>query len=240
MFELSRFTDAGRVEFELFLDNLRHDPHAVAPTSILNDPRFSEVVAPTVKISAQKFGDSFQLGKYLNDVLGPLDARKYSRDVDMWSWLALLFIDNISPQDETGGRASRQRAVFVLSKNFSFRSYYRHAIRSAWQSYHMHGESARVLLLTQTDGALRSDIAEQIGASGDIFGTRAIVRLAERLWLDQSTGLLRRGAGAKGAGTPRRLVAVLKQLQLTFDLADCNTETLLNLLPPEFDRWKSV
>jgi hypothetical protein len=235
---LSRFNDAGQAEFELFLDRLREDPYTVPPIDILTDPQFSEVLTHTVEIDARSFGDSFELAKYLHNALAPLDPRTYSRDVGMWSWLALLFIDHISPQDDSGKRASRQRAVYVLSRNFSFRSYYRHAVRSAWQSYHVHGDVSRVLLITATVGALRSDVAEQIGAYADLFGNRAIVKLADRLWLDHTNGLLRRGSGGKGLGSPRRFVAVLKQLQLTFDLADCATDTLLGLLPPEFDRWK--
>lgn len=240
MFKLSRLNDAGQAEFERFLEALSLDPSAPPPLAILNDPRFAEVIEPTIEIAAGEFEDSFQLAKYLNEKLESLNARFYSRDIGMWSWLALLFIDYISPQNDAGERTARQRAVYVLSKNFSFRSYYRHAVRSAWQSYHVHGEASRVLLITQTKSALRSDVAEQIGAYADLFGSKAIVKLAERLWLDQSTGLLRRGSGGKGPGSPRRLVAVLRQLQLTFDLADCSTETLLALLPSEFDRWKAL
>lgn len=235
---LSRLNAAGISIFEEFLSKLDADPTARVPVELLDDDRYSQCVDGSIEVDQRKFKNGYELGEYLNSILLPLPVSSFTKDAGMWTWLSLMFFDYISPADSTGWRRGRERAIYVLSPSFSFRSYYRHVMRSAWQSYHVHGKASRVLLITSAGGALRSDVSEQIGAYADIFKTRSIIRLADRLWYDDKKCGLKRGAGGKGSGTPRRLVAVLRQLQLTYDLEDCSVDLLLELLPAEFDRWR--
>jgi len=70
---------------------------------------------------------------------------------------------------------------------------------------------------------------------------RSIVELATKLYYDPKLKTTRRGAGGKGAGSPRRLVAVLNQFDLTWDLYATTTPTLMKMLPKEFEKFaKSI
>jgi hypothetical protein len=61
---------------------------------------------------------------------------------------------------------------------------------------------------------------------------------ARALYFDEKTGRLKRGAGGKAGGSPRRLARVRQQLDVTWDLFDLTVERMLAILPNEFNRFK--
>jgi hypothetical protein len=82
------------------------------------------------------------------------------------------------------------------------------------------------------------DVAEQLAARQEIVTNRAAMALATLLYIDSQTLTVRRGASGRGAGSARRLAAVLNQLELTWDLYGMNTAELTALLPGEFSRFR--
>ena len=83
-----------------------------------------------------------------------------------------------------------------------------------------------------------TDIEAQIGASQELVTNPAVVELTTRLYYDPETKKTKPGAGGKGPGSPRRLVAVLGQLDLTWDLYASTSDELLKLLPKEFNKFE--
>jgi hypothetical protein len=61
-----------------------------------------------------------------------------------------------------------------------------------------------------------------------------LIAAARKLYTDRYTGLPKRGAGAKGRGSPRRLALIANQLALTYDIREMPVESFLKLLPSEF------
>lgn len=80
------------------------------------------------------------------------------------------------------------------------------------------------------------EVRGQLTAGQDMF-TPAFQGAARRLYFDDTTGGLRRGAGGKGAGAARRLRAVRRQLDVTWDLFALDADEIVRLLPPEFARF---
>lgn len=229
--------EEGVLRFKEYIVAAKADPALSPPRELLDDGRFSDPFRPLLEVDAGSFDQIYDLGCYLQEVLKDCDPRTISRNHGLWSWLALFFIDVLAPPSDSGERKVLSESVYVLEGQYSFRRYYRHIIRTAWLAVREHGEKARVLLITSGGGA-RSEIAEQIAAYPDLFGCPNIVSAAYELYFDKTAGKPKRGSGGKGAGSPRRLAAVVRQLQLTYDLNDCPIDVLLGLLPREFNRWK--
>jgi hypothetical protein len=62
--------------------------------------------------------------------------------------------------------------------------------------------------------------------------------MATKLYLDESTGERKKGAGGKGLGSPRRLAAVLDQFDVTWDLYAMSVKEFWTVLPKEFDKFR--
>jgi hypothetical protein len=101
-----------------------------------------------------------------------------------------------------------------------------------------YGDYSKVLVKTRGEGK-RSDIFEQLAARQTIYGNPTIIVAAYHLYFDSAAQLPKRGAGGKGAGSPRRLVSFIQQIDLTYDLWACTSEQFLGLLPKEFAKFKT-
>ena len=79
-----------------------------------------------------------------------------------------------------------------------------------------------------------------------MFRAAGIVDLAHRLYGDRQTRRLKPGVLGGGRDNQRppggivRLLDVLNQLYMTYDVYGMKAEQLLALLPPEFDRWQAA
>jgi hypothetical protein len=226
----------GILLFKEYLAAARSGSDHPPPRHILWDGAFSDPFSPSIEIEFREFHDAFEFGQCLSGLLSECEAREVSRNHALWSWLSLFYIDQIAPADKRGKRNILEDALYVLDSSFIFRRYYRHMVRAPWQAVRLHGENAKILLLSSGKGA-RTELAEQLGAYADIFGCTTVIAAAYCLWFDEALQKPRRGSGGKGAGSPRRLAAVVRQLQLTYDLSDCALPEFLKLLPHEFSRW---
>lgn len=153
-----------------------------------------------------------------------------------WSWLALQFFDLLCPASN-GKRKVREDARYLLLPE-DFRKAYRHLLAGPFllfMAHRDHPEEIRGLLATRPDAP--GEVYEQLASRKFLITSRAVVSVATRLYLDPSTGRLKRGAGGDRAGTPRRLGDVLQQFDKTYDLQAMTPETLIELLPGEFDRF---
>ena len=209
------------------------------PQHILWDGAYSDPFTSDVEVEQQTFDNAFEFGEYLCQIFPASASREISRNHALWSWLALFFIDQISPANDNGQRKILEDALYVLDASFIFRRYYRHMVRAPWQAVRLHGENSKILLLSSGKGA-RTEVAEQLGAYADIFGCTTVIAAAYQLWFDPVSQKPRRGSGGKGTGSPRRLTAVVRQLQLTYDLSDCPLPEFLKLLPSEFGKWLDI
>lgn len=162
----------------------------------------------------------------------PRDLRKGT-----WSWLAAFYFDAVCPVRADGTRLVREDARYIPSLT-DYRNYYRHALLGPWSVFRAHAaapERARVVLF----GPLASpgEAAEQLMSRQDLVTNPTVLETAYRLYFDPSKNRLKKGAGGKAAGSPRRLADILYQFDLTFDLFALTPEQLLSLLPGEFNRF---
>lgn len=234
---LRRLNDQGLDEFTRWL---AQGGHGSVPIQYLTDPRTSEPLPTQIRVDQRLFGSRFEFGEYLGELLEPLGPSLVSHDRGLWTWLAILWFEQLCPSNQNGNRTIREHYRYVLSK--SYRNYYRHLVRTPWQIVRDHGRNARFLLLSPSNPPhplqVGGEILEQFASRQGILRSRRIIDEASRLYSDPSTGKPRTGAAGAGRGSARRLALVMQQFRLTFDPESMQPGSLIALLPKEFDRWK--
>jgi hypothetical protein len=113
-------------------------------------------------------------------------------------------------------------------------------VRTPWFLVSRHGEACRFLLASTAGDAAplsrQSYLLDQLAARQFVITSPTLIAAASRLYTDQKTGRLKRGAGARGRGSPRRLALIANQLSLTYDIRDMPIENFMKLLPDEFSQ----
>lgn len=225
-----RLNDQGVKEFREWLEG---GAQGAAPHDLLTLPLKSEPLRVAIEVEQRSFASRFELGQYLHNKLQPLPFTSMAFDTGLWDWLTLFWFDQIAAPGANGKRNLREIARY--SQDAGGRRWSRHVVRMSWLSVHNHGDSARYFLSTGLDR--HTDVLEQIAGQQEIFGSRAAVALGARLYWDDMTGTLKRGAGGKSAGSPRRLSRFMKQIRMTYYPEAMEINDLMGLLPQEFSRW---
>jgi hypothetical protein len=227
----------GIVAFAAYLQSLRDGSSDTPPFHLLNDEATSDALDADVQVESKTFSDSFAFGNYLVATLVALPRTEITFNHALWSWLALYYFDQICPQ-VNGKRKVLEEAVYILPATYNHRKYYRHLVRTPWLAVERHKTFAKVLLINR-GGGIRSEIFEQLAAYQTIFGNPTIIEGAYKLYFDDQAELPKRGSSSKGAGTPRRLVSFVRQIDLTYDLMACSADQFVALLPDEFAKFES-
>ncbi len=206
------------------------------PPDLLDDNQFSNVLAKT-QSSIGSYKDRYELGCGLVEMLRDLDSREIAFNRGLWTWLAAQLFDQICPINSEGTRTIRRTYVYVLS---DARVYYRHLVRTPWFLVSRHGEACRFLLVSSAGDpaplSRQSYLLDQLAARQFVIASPTLIAAATRMYVDTHSGRLRRGAGAKGRGSPRRLALIANQLSLTYDIHDMPIDNFMKLLPDEFSR----
>ncbi len=227
-----RLTDSGTRAFEEYLSGGAVGP---PPIEALGQEPMSVAAHPVADVAARAFVNRLDLGRYLNAALGDLKAPNSAQDVGLWSWLALFYFDGICPVRPDGQRRVRQHYSYILSRDY--RHYYRHLVAAPCVFAALHDEFARCLLHPPVDR--HGDFVEQLASRQEIITNRELIQVVDRLYFDPARGKPKRGATDRNrAGNLRRLVALVQQLELTYDLHAMKAPQILGLLPAEFDEWK--
>lgn len=237
---LRRLTSSGVAALTEYLDRLRAEPTRLPPIALLTDDTRSELVTPT-RLAGEMMPTSRRAAaERLTDLLGTTAPLDVAADVGLWSWLALFYFDALCPANRAGERKPRERAAYIPEPG-NYRRYYRHLLLGPYLIYQAHLDNPnRAQALLCKPPHVIDDIVGQIASRYEYVTNPGIVGLTTTLYFDSQVGTTKRGAGGKGAGSPRRLADVLKQFDLTWDLFGMTTEELRAILPQEFDRFLRV
>lgn len=226
---VGRLTSDSISRFRLWLDSGAMGP---APAHLLFGIG-SESIGDAATVQSRSFASRLELGEYLAERLKSLPANQLRFDAGVWDWLSLFYIDVLAPRGANGARDIKQSYRYTLElKN---RLWSRHILRMSWMAVVDHGSAARVMLAVPV--TKQSEVMEQLAGQQEIFGARPVIEAADRLYWDQGSEMLKRGAQGKGGGTPRRLVRYMRQFRRTYDPPTMTVEELLASLPQEFARW---
>lgn len=213
---------------------------------LLTDPGNAQPVYPEVRVQRRPFANRREAGAYLQPILSPLGVGRIAGNYALWSWLGMFYLDQATVSDQAGNpKPSATDAAYILDLEYAGDAAgYRHRLMAAYEMYARHGEKSWCML----DQSLHrmEHFAALLYGSPVLFNSVGVVELAHLLYTDKRNrrykpGIV--GAGRRGNHAPgglSRLINVLNQLYMTYDVYGMTAQQLLELLPPEFDRWNST
>lgn len=236
--KLRRLTIEGIAKFDAYFGDLRVMPRAEPPQLLLVDSAASSAIDVDVDVEHIRFASRFEFAEYLHEKLVGANLSHAELDSGLWAWLTLFYFDQLCPPNKEGGRKAGERARYIPDVG-NFRKFYRHLLLGPFMIYRAHaGDISRARGLLASVLSTPGDVVEQLVARQELITNKAVVGVATSLYVDKVTGKLKKGSGGKGPGSPRRLVDIVDQFDVTYDLYAMTPEMLLNLLPAEFNRFR--
>jgi hypothetical protein len=223
------FNDRGMLAFrKIFLGEL--DEGAISPI----DRQFVTRVPGTGAIDDDPATTAKDLAQRVLASLGD-DWSALLPRAGVWAWLTFVLRDLVVPKDKSGKRVPGELHRWLPSDPGDWQKAQRHLVRMPVVLLAELGNAADHLLCGSP--SILPEIREQLTSQQDMFHPE-FQKAARNLYFDENKSALKRGAGGKGAGTPRRLAKLRSQLDVTWNLFDLDAEHIVSLLPKEFNRFK--
>jgi hypothetical protein len=230
---LRKLNRKGIAAFREYLASIRAGAEFQPSPALLYVDDFSIPVRPRIEVEPRVLKTKLGAAKYLTALLEPLEGPSLSADDELWSWLALFFFDQLSPV-RGGKRRPREDYHYIPSS----RRPQRHLLAGAYRLYRLHGEHARVLLhpSVHQHGRFLFDLDYR----RDLLTNRGLIEVVDRLYWNPATSRPKRGSASDNQpGSLRRLIAVVQQLDLNYDLYGMSAQEIEALLPAEFEAWRN-
>jgi hypothetical protein len=235
MIDLRVLSKEGIDRFREYIQIVKENPRAPHPD--LNLEPYSYEFQPRIKIDETKlFMSRIEMAKYLKNTFedAGIGRNAVIGRSDLWSWLAYLWFDQLCPI-VNGGRKLNETARYICSSDYT--DYYRHYVAASYDIYSIHGEPKSKLFLYGSP-YLHSDFIEQFASRQNIISNSDLVEVAYRLYWETGSNHPKRGAQSRSKpGNHRRLLKIIDQLELTYDVFTMTADEIINLLPCEFDDW---
>lgn len=189
----------------------------------------------------KSFKTQYELADYLHSKV-PQEFRKNPWDSEtkgMWEWLALFYAE----QFRGDGRKplfGRDRLFWIADSRMRFRHYTQGPFL-AYAYLHRNKRVASIFLNAKL--GIFTELYREFCARDWLISCESAVEVAVRLYWDPIASRWKERhatRGPLGAGAVRRLVEVLGQFDLTYDLHSLSADELYNMLPKEFDRFKGT
>ena len=235
MTALRKLNARGIAAFREYLRSIRAGSEFQSNPALLYVDEFSSPIQPRIEIAPRRFSSKLDAAVYLNNALQPVEAPGLTSDAGLWAWLALYYFDQLSPIGADGKRRPREDYHYITGGAGSW-VHERHLLAGPYRIYRMHGERARLLLhpAVHQHGTFIYDLSFH----RDLITNRGLLTAIDMLYWNPRTKRPKRGATTSTRpGNLRRLIAVLQQLDLNYDLYGMRAAEILSLLPDEFTAW---
>lgn len=237
---IKAFNDAGIAAFRKYLADLREDGNLDIPYEMLEDEALTTAVRGTAFIEEVSISTRMEAAKYLNSaIVGHLDPNEYENN-NMWAWISLFFFDQLCPKNKNEKRKPGSTYRYIPTTDF-MGGPHRHLLKIPFKIFLLHNEKGRILLCNEVTEP--GNFNEEIANRQNVISNEAIIETIDQLYFDIQKYKPFKGAIDKNKinpkpGTLRRLMKILSQLELNYDLMAMHGEQILSLLPKEFDKWK--
>lgn len=228
--QLHQFTPLGLQAFEkVLLGQLPENELDLSNTGLVIP------VPGTGELDIQLYKTAKQMAQAVLGAIHPSNPYDLLGNVGLWAWLTYVLRDQLFDVDAEGRRLVRELPRWFPSDPNDWQKAQRHLVRMPVLLLASLQDDADHLLC----GPLPTlpEIREQLTSQQDMFNP-IFQRVARTLYFDDKRGSLKRGAGGKTGGTPRRLAKVRKQLDVTWELDQLDFERIISTLPAEFDKFK--
>lgn len=192
-------------------------------------------VSGSKPFTATEFGTAREMAVAICKSLGTHSAQGVAENIELWGWLTYVLREVLFPK-VNGVRKVKEFHRWYPAPPNDWQKAQRHLVRMPVLLYSSLGDDADHLICGKPGTG--PEIREQLTSQQDMFSVN-FQRACRVLYFDDTTKSVKKGAGGKnGPGVPRRLAAVRKQLDVTWDMTDLPHEKILRLLPPEFNGFK--
>ncbi len=233
--KLRKLTDKGLSEFSHYIQNLRKRQDLQTPKYLLDSEEHSEKVELDLDVTEEAFSSRYEMGAYLAQLFSEKNIQSYIGHAGFWSWFALLWFEQLCPVND-GKRKPRKEYHYILSAEHRYRP--KHAIYITWQLVNRYGHDAMFLLGKEM--STRGEMINLMMSNQQNLSSEGAMKLASKLYWDPETRTLKRDAVSRiAAGSLPRYIRWLDQLRLTYDLFSITVEELEELLPEEFNQFRS-
>ena len=235
---IRRFNQRGLDAFREYLRQAKLDtkaklPVPPVPIELLQGDATSEPTDYVLPSLPEVFSTKLELASFVDRVFPRNRYDDVRIDVAMWTWLAACMFDQIT----NGRKKFKEERAYVAG--LSYREFYRHLILGPYFIYFNAKEDlSRVQVLLYDDPTTMNEVMVQFGSYQTLMQNKGLQVVVQRLYYDTEKGRIKRGAGGKGEGTPRRLMDLLCQLELNFDLQSVSDFRLWEMVTPEFAKFK--
>jgi hypothetical protein len=239
MIQLRRFNQDGITAFDNALDRIDAGED-VDISALLTDSTLTDTLSLQPIVEIRPFANRLDAAEYLYALLQPFEETiaDIDRDKGLWAWLAAAWLDVLAPKDGDGHRNLRARARWVPTVD-DYKTYYRHLLAGPYRIYRAHRDHpSTVMAVLATPVDQPGEVVEQLASHQEVITSPSLMEAATALYYRPATEKLKSGAAGKGAGSARRLVDVIQQFDLTWDVYGMEASAFLALLPSEFDRFK--
>ncbi len=227
---LYEFNAAGLDAFErVFTGQI--DDSAVDPV----DPALASRVEGTKPFTLAEFPTAKSMAESVLASLGSANLFDLLPNTGIWAWLTFVLRDQLFKKDGEGIWKVGEIHRWYPSNPNDWQKGQRHLVRMPVLLLKSLGDTADHLLSSAP--SVLPEIREQLTSQQDMFNP-SFQQVARALYFDDAAGTLKRGAGGKSGGTPRRLAKVRQQLDVTWDLEDLDPTKIIETLPAEFSRFK--
>ena len=235
-----RFTDRGLTEFRDFVEQCRRlvkegaDLPSV-PQELLLSAEMSEETDLEFFHPPSPFTSKLDIARYLDSMIPPDEEESIRRDAAFWSWLAAALFERITCE----GQLRRIKETRAYLAGLGFQDFYRHSLLGPYFVFSQaRDDPERVRVLLYDIPTVMNEVMVQFGSYQTLMQNPQLQTLIQRLYFDAGSCRIKKGAGGKNAGTPRRLMDYFRQIELNYDLHSIGVDVLWEMLPREFERFR--
>ena len=227
---LYRFNDIGLDAFEKAFTG-QIDDTVIDPA----DPALVSRVQGTGSFTPSDFATAKKMAQAVLAAIGTANLFELLPDAGLWAWLTFVMRDQLFKKAGDGTLKVGEVHRWYPSNPNDWQKGQRHLVRMPVLLLKSLESNADHLLCGAP--SVLPEIREQLTSQQDMFNP-AFQQVARALYFNDTTAALKRGAGGKSGGTPRRLAKVRQQLDVTWDLEDREPGEIIATLPAEFSRFK--
>lgn len=227
---LRRFSETGLARYEKVMRGELGEQ-----TLDAEDDNLSGAVVGTVDLTVATAETGKTLAEMVINAAGSHDLTDSVDDAGLWAWLTYVFRDQLFPKSKGVRKIGEYHKWYPAAAN-DFQKAQRHLIRMPVIAVLTLEDSCDHLLCNRPSSP--GEVREQLTSQQDMF-TKNFQSACQRLYYDEDKQTNRKGAAGKGAGSARRLAAVRKQLDVTWDMTDLEADEILGLLPAEFEKFQT-
>lgn len=233
-----RFTEAGLQAFQKFVVEARALNKAgeqvpEVPAELLGDEANAVEVEYELPGAEPEFKDKLDIGVFCCRLIPEDEYERARGDAALWSWLAARYFGQITQ----GRQKIKEPRAYVAA--IGFQDFYRHLILGPYYIYFMAREAPeRVRVLLYDDPTTMNEVMVQFGSYQTLLQNPALQEVVHRLYFDDAKRRIKRGAGGKEDGSPRRFMDFVRQIELNYDLRSIESKRFWAMLPKEFNRYK--